>query len=831
MIEVLASRKKPAGSGPFAFHEIYEVDGAPRAAYASVLEQLKKRQPAELRQLDEQMEATLREMGVTFGHGEEQGWICDLLPQIFAAEEWRRISAGVEQRLRAFELFLQDVYGPRRILREGKVRVHPVLGSPHYESAVVGLPRTNGFYLHFSGVCLTRDASGTMMVKHHYLSRAPGLAYIMQNRRALARVLPEMFENTAVRSFSGMPLAVLETLRRAAPDAGSDPSIVFLTPGAESPVHSAHGFLARRMGVPLVQGDDLVVLDDAVYLKTVEGLKKVDVIYNRVPDASLDQLVLRRNSRLGIPGLIHCLRKGTVAVLNAPGSELGDDRSLLCFASTIIRFYLAEDPILPTVPTFWLGDIDQREMVMERPEDFVIRQIFGNDLAGSDVPDLGRVRKRPRDFIAQPLEHGALTTRAHQPAQVDLAQDHILFALRSDEGFDVFPGALTRVFSRGNCGAPWISRDTWVLGENPAPPPHLLRETEMRALLPPVTSRVAESLYWMGRYLERAYHRAYLIQVIETLETEELNSAERKLYRPMWNRLLPPLEKSAGESRRSITTRLDRYRLVLLQEPGTVVRTLIRAFSNADSLQEILSPEAWATLANLRSRFQHNRYRQNIPEEECGRIARRLSEAVTRLVPQFFAISSDTMLADDGWRFCEVGQLIERAINTANSVVSISKDLPRAREIELSAFLRLLGTRDAYRRVYQMRAEPIPVLEILWQNEQAPRSVRRCLQCCANLLREGSAVDTLGRRFTLEAIENVLSQIQRVNWKTYLAERQEEPGGEAEPAPNAEDTSRLTALLAVLLARTTEVHDAISDGFLSHQTSIVHAVQPNLKGL
>lgn len=814
------------------FHEIYEVGGVPRAAYAPVLDHLKKRPPAELRQLDQQMEATLREMGVTFGHHENQAWVCDLLPHIFEVAEWRTISAGVEQRLRAFELFLEDVYGPRRILREGKVPVHPVLGSPHYQTAIIGLPRANGFHLHFSGICLTRDARGTMMVKHHYLSRAPGLAYMMQNRRVLARVLPEIFENTAVRSFAETPLAILEMLRGAAPEAHSEPSIVLLSPGVESPVLSAHGFLARRMGVPLVQGGDLVVLDDAVYLKTVEGLKKVDVIYNRVPDECLDPLVLRRNSELGVPGLIHCMRKGTVAVLNAPGSELADDRSLLCFAATIIRFYLAEDPILPTVPTFWLGDIDQQEMVMEKPEAFIIREIFGNDLAGSDVPDLAPVRKRPSHFIAQPIEYGGRTVRAQQSGEVDLAQDHILFALRAGGHFNVFPGALTRVFPRANSAAPWISRDTWVLGENPEQPGPLPRaSTDMHALLPPVTSRVAESLYWMGRYLERAYHRAYLIQVIETLETEELNSAERKLYRPMWNRLLPPLEKSAGESRRSITTWLDRYRLLLLPEPGTVVSTLEHAISNAESLQEILSPEAWSTLANLRARFQRNRYRENTPEQECGRIARRLSDRVTRLIPQFFAISTDTMLADDGWRFCEVGQMIERAINTANSVVSISKGLAQAREIELSAFLRLLGTRDAYRRVYQMRAEQIPVLEILWQNAQAPRSVLRCLQRCARLLREGSAVDTVGRRFTLEAIDDLLSRIQRVNWNTYLTEPRDESDLAAVPVPNPEDVSRLTSVLAALLAKTAEIHDAISDGFLSHQISIGQAVQPELKGL
>ena len=190
-----------------------------------------------------------------------------------------------------------------------------------------------------------------------------------------------------------------------------------------------------------------------------------------------------------------------------------------------------------------------------------------------------------------------------------------------------------------------------------------MRESRVPEANPPsrdVTSRVAEAFYWLGRYLERAYHQAYLNQVVETLETEELNSAERKLYRPMWGRLLPPLEKSAGESRRSITTRLDRYRLVLAREPGSVVSTFGRAMVNAESVQESLSPEAWATLSGLTLLFQKNKFRANISEEECARIARKVSEEVTQRIPQFFAIASRTVLGDDGWRFCEAGEMLER---------------------------------------------------------------------------------------------------------------------------------------------------------------------------
>jgi uncharacterized alpha-E superfamily protein len=301
----------------------------------------------------------------------------------------------------------------------------------------------------------------------------------------------------------------------------------------------------------------------------------------------------------------------------------------------------------------------------------------------------------------------------------------------------------------------------------------------------------------------------------------------------MWNKLLPPIEKSAGSSRRSITNRLDRYRLVLLPEPGSVVSTFGRAFSNAQSIQECLSPEAWASLSNLRLLFERTKYKEKISEEECARSARRMSEFTTRRIPQFFATASGTMLADDGWRFCKTGQMFERAIITANSVISISKSLTQSAqstEIELSAFLRLLGTRDAYRRVYQMRAEPIPVLEILWQNSQAPRSVLRCLRRCGELLREAAAEPTEGTKVTLNAIDALIHKIKRIDWAAFVRESGDEDAPAAHTATDGAQTDALAPLLADLLSATLEVHNLISDGFFSHQAHIAQAAQPLLKG-
>ena len=834
----------PIGNAASAtWHEIHDAGGSVRPQYQDLLGHFGSLSPAQLRTLGDRMEATLREMGVsfTFNHARNgRPWVCDLLPHVFTGAEWDLIVRGFRQRLTAFELFLGDIYGEKQILRDGVLPIQPVLGSHHYQSTSIGLVRPLGAYLHLSGICLTRDRHGAPAVKHHHFAHASGISYMMQNRRALVRVIPEIFHATAVQSLAETPLSILEQLRGLGHCPPEDLSVVLLSTGTGSPVYSEHSFLARRMGIPVVQGGDLLVLDDRLYLKTVRGLERIEVVYNRVADRWLDPLVFDPNSRLGIPGLVQCLRKGTVALINGVGSEVADDRSLLPFAPDIIRYYLNESPLLPAVRTYWLGDIDQREMVLDDLDAWQISPLFGDGLSGTEGRTRHRVdlaqeiRKQGARFIAQPRETGAATVSFENGKMTEREQEHVVFAMRTGSGFEVFPGALTRVElkSSGGFESGWTSRDTWVPGttEIPSPPPSgVSRTTPARQ----ITSRVADAFYWIGRYLERAYHQAYLIQAVETLETEELNQAERKLYRPMWNRLLPPLEKSAGESRRSITNRLDRYKLVLSPENGSLISTIRIAARNALSIQECLSPEAWAVLSNLLSRLERQRYRKVISDSECARVARRLSEVITQFVPQFFATAGESMLADDGWRFCEAGQVLERAVITSNAALSISDSLkwnPLATEIELSAFLRLLGTRDAYRRVYQMRAEPIPVLEILFQNEQAPRSVTRCLSECANLLRVSAPGNAPGPQEAIDALDLLLHKIRRINWAAYIRPSADEdtPSGNSDTPDD--QSGDLAPLLADILTAALFIHDLISDGFFSHQALIARRSQPLLSG-
>ncbi len=867
---------------PSPWSEVLDDQGHVRPSYGPLLHRLDSLPRGELRLLDQRMEAAMRDLGVTFELNKgrafgQKPWSCDVLPHVFSGEEWSLVTRGLRQRMRAFEFFLRDIYSGQEILRHGTIPIPSVLGSPHFQRPAVHLEPTRDRYLHLGGLCLKRDPHGVLQVSSQHFGHAMGVAYMVQNRRVLARVAPETFSDLSVASIAETPTAILEALRDTADLSFGEPLIVMLTAGPGNPFYTEHSFLARRMGVPLVQGGDLLVLDDQVFLKTIGGLERVHVIYNRVADNQLDPLVLERGSFLGVPGLVHCLRKKTVALVNALGSQLADDRALLPYASRIIRFYLGESPILPTMHTYWCGDPDQCSLVLSNLSAYRIlprvgERLFGNrrgliPTAAEEAALRQEIKKTPALFVAQPIEQGAKTLCFEEGRKVERRQDQLVYALRKGEGIEVFPGALTRIAPEGSlftaAGLGGGSKDSWVLSAHAEPITLQSRPRRPREISLPtrrVTSRVAELFYWMGRYIERANNLAYLVQVVETLELEELNATERKLYRPMWNKLLPHLE---GSGRRSIATPCDRYRLVLQpDEPGALINVLRRVLNNADAIQDALSPEAWSALSGLRTTFARQKFQADPPNHVCARVTRKLAEMTTHAIPQFFGLAASSMMADDGWRFCLLGQQLERAIITANAPLACAKaftgpaDRPTRlghhTEIELSAFLRLLGTRDAYRRVYQMRAEPLPVLKLLFQNPESPRSVLHSLASCADLLRQthsagehDHAPEAMQR--PLDAIEAFCERLRRVNWAAYF----EHPEPEVEDFPPSEAApdgtgplggaatlggrhahgQALLTLLGELLRDAMNLHGVIADVFLNHQAHISTPQQPYLRGI
>ncbi len=488
-------------AGVVPFDEMILPDGRPRPAHGAVVETLAALGPAGLSERARQRDAYLDRHGITFTLGErERPLPMDLVPRLITALEWQHIEQGVVQRLRALEAFLADVYGPAEILHAGLLPRSLVTTSTHFHRQAWGLMPPNGVRIHVSGIDLIRDEQGTFRVLEDNLRNPSGVSYVLENRRTLAHVLPEVFADHRVRPVSEYPERLLAALKAAAPLEVDEPTVVVLTPGVHNSAHYEHAFLARHMGVELVEGRDLYCRDNTVWMRTTSGPEPVHVIYRRIDDDFLDPVHLRPESVLGIPGVINAARAGRVSIANAIGNGVADDKAIYPFVPEMIRYYLGQEPILPNVDTYDLSDPEQRAWVLDRIERMVVKPsdasggyglVMGPSASDEELEKARRdVEASPRDWIAQPVvtfstcptvvEDGEIA-----PRHVDLRP----FAVNDGTNVFVLPGGLSRVaLPEGslvvNSSQGGGSKDTWVLGDP------LVADTE------PEVERTGTSVPW-----------------------------------------------------------------------------------------------------------------------------------------------------------------------------------------------------------------------------------------------------------------------------------------------------------------------------------------------
>jgi len=438
-----------------------------------------------LRALQHDAELSLLNQGITFTvyadeRGTEKVFPLDVIPRIVTADKWARLEAGLSQRLRALNLFLSDLYGAQRILRDGVVPTELVVNSPHFCRAIFGTKVPGDVFIHVAGTDLIEDENGTLRVLEDNLRVPSGVSYVLENRIVMARVLPDLLLRHRVRRVDHYPQLLLSALRSVSPD--PDPMIAVLTPGIYNSAYFEHSFLAAQMGVQLVEGRDLVVDDAVLYMKTTDGLRRVDVLYRRVDDAFLDPLAFRPDSMLGVPGLMNVYRAGNVVLANAPGTGVVDDKAMYAYVPEAIRYYLSEEPLLEQVPTYLCREPEQCSHVLEQLEEMVVKPtdgsggyglVVGSAATRAQLDDARRaIRESPHRFIAQPIQKlSTLPTLAGgdspsiAPRHVDLRP----FAVCGAAGdLQVLPGGLTRVALREgslivNSSQGGGSKDTWVL--------------------------------------------------------------------------------------------------------------------------------------------------------------------------------------------------------------------------------------------------------------------------------------------------------------------------------------------------------------------------------
>lgn len=472
---------------PGVFDELFAPGMTPRDDFAEALAPLTGLTPAELRRRNEQAAAAFLLQGVTFSvysnaQGSERIFPFCLIPRLISAADWERVERGLAQRIRALEAFLGDIYGERRILSAPRIPAELIVESKQYLRPMIGITPPGGVRIHLAGIDLIRDGRGTFRVLEDNLRCPSGVSYVLENRDVAKRVFPEAFRRVRVRRVDAFPGKLAEALRAVAPAGRSEPVCMVLTPGRFNSAYFEHAFLARTMGLELVEASDLFVDRDIVYVRTTAGPKRVDVLYRRTDEAFLDPEVFRPDSLLGVPGIMRAYKAGNIALCNAPGNGVADDKAVYALVPEMIRFYLGEEPLLDQVETYLCAREDDRKYVLDHLSELVVKTVdeaggYGM-LMGPQATTAEReefaslIRANPRRYIAQPLIELSSSptwipeTGRVEPRRVDLRP----YIINSPDGPWVLRGGLTRVaLKRGsyvvNSSQGGGSKDTWVLDD------------------------------------------------------------------------------------------------------------------------------------------------------------------------------------------------------------------------------------------------------------------------------------------------------------------------------------------------------------------------------
>ena len=454
-----------------------------RKEYQSIINTIDTFSNADLEMKNKIAGELFMQQGITFtvysdNKGIERIFPFDILPRVITGSEWDNIEKGIKQRLKALNLFLKDIYNEQNIINDKIIPAELIASCPHYTREVFGIKVPHDTYIHISGIDLIRGQDGVFYVLEDNLRTPSGVSYMLENREVTKRLFPEMINNNHVRMINNYPLLLHQILLANAPQQVSKPTAVILTPGIYNSAYYEHTFLARQMGIQLVEGRDLVVDNHKVYMKTTNGLQQVHVIYRRVDDEYLDPLVFKPNSVLGVPGLVGAFRKGNVAIVNAMGNGVADDKAVYKYVPDMIRYYLNEEPILPNVPTYEMSDKEARKHVFDDINNMVIKRtnqsggygmLMGNNTTEEEVESFRKaVEEDPRSFIAQPIIKlstvPCFIDGKFVPRHVDLRP----YALCGPNEIHIVPGGLTRVALKEgslvvNSSQGGGSKDTWIV--------------------------------------------------------------------------------------------------------------------------------------------------------------------------------------------------------------------------------------------------------------------------------------------------------------------------------------------------------------------------------
>ena len=735
-----------------SFDEMVDAGGAVRPQWARFIDRLEALGTIELRARWEQAQQLIHDNGVSFNvygdaHGMERPWQLSPIPVLIAPEEFATVAAGLAQRAHLLDRLLADIYGPQRCLSEGWLPPELVLAHPGFLRPCHGVQPPQGRFLHFYAADLLRAPSGQFHVLTDRTQAPSGAGYALENRIVVARVFPDLFRDCNVQRLALFFRSMRQMLAALATEHRENPRIVLLSPGPYNATYFEQAFLAQYLGYNLVDGADLTVRDGRVFLKTLGGLHRIDVILRRLNDDYCDPLELRADSTLGIPGLVQAVRDGKVAVANALGSGILQMPALVPFLPALCRGLLGEELKLPSVPSWWCGDPAQLSYVRDNLPTLVVKQayataghfgqtIFGEALtAGERAALLSRIAAGPARFVAQERIHPSTTPLMDgdrlTPRQMILRS---FLVARTGGGYDVMPGGLSLIAGGPDereismqAGAG--SKDTWVVSERPVSTFSLLPPSSQPIALSrgggDLPSRVADNLFWLGRYAERAEAIARLARTIclrvseqtdpRLIDGSELTPLLTALYMQTHATLhAPPVAPATPAEDRLIDAIFDS------QHAATLRATIRSTHRVAGVIRDRISADTWRVLTALD---------QEIREVDIGvgsyHVAA-LARLLDRVVMNLAALSGmvmESMTRGQAWRFLDMGRRLERAINVVFLLrASLTSTIEREGPL-LEAVLEVADSGITYRRRYLASLQATPVIDLLLADETNPRSV------------------------------------------------------------------------------------------------------------
>jgi len=725
----------PFGEG--RFDELLERPQRPRPHWARLFDTLTHASAEELRERLAGAERQIRESGVTYNvyadpKGLDRPWELDVLPFMVAPDEWRTIEAAIVQRATLFDAILRDLYGSQTLMRTGAIPPALIFNHSGFLRPLHGIRPPGGFHLHVYAADLARSPDGSWWVMADRTQAPSGAGYALENRLIVSRTFPSLFRELRVQHLARFFASLRDSLMHFAPRGDGPTLTVLLTPGPYNETYFEHALLARYLGFPLVEGGDLTVRDGRVWLKTIGGLKRVHAILRRQDDTFCDPLELRSDSALGVAGLVECCRQGSVLVANALGSGVLESGALLGFLPGLAQTLTGQDLLMPSIGTWWCGERAARDDALKRVERLVFKPagpafgfepIFGADLSPSELESFkGQLNAQPERYVAQELIQvsqapvlGGLDPQPIAARGVGLR----VFAVATPAGFIAMPGGLTRVASSANQRVVSMqrggqSKDTWVMSSGPVDTAFsLLRSTVTRddlvTLRASIPSRLAENLFWFGRYTERCDDCARLLRVALNLSLQDSDDEDNARVPVIaLARAFQLFDETSGEEERVLLAAATR------ESHRFGLPSNLRALEGiAFNLRDRMSLDHWRSINGLLKDGVLRR--EPVLADALGWLDRTINAMMT-----LAGFTLDGMTRDDGWRLLSIGRRLERL---AFQCLALGTAMGEGRHSGLGWLLELSDSTVTYRSRYLARPEWLPVLDLLVTDSLNPRSV------------------------------------------------------------------------------------------------------------